>query len=568
VIDRRTFLGAATGAAGAVLLGPRFLRGAGDGHAGTLLRGATLYDGSGRPPVESDVRVDGDRIIAIGQRLPESGASEVVDLRGLALAPGFIDIHSHTELVLLVNPRAESKIRQGVTTEIVGQDGASIGPWTDAQYAEVRDGWRARSNIDIDFRDLTGFFRRLERQGMAVNIASMIGAGTLRSFVIGEANRPATGAELERMAGLVGDSLGAGACGLSSGLEYLPGGFATRDELIALARPLRGTGLPYASHLRNEDDELFAAMEEAIAIGRAAGVPVQLSHLKALGRENWWKAQPALEMIEAARTPSSGEAAVDVTFDVYPYTAYATSLAATLFPLWAREGGTAAFLARLGDATLRERLEAAALGKIQLIGSWDSVQITGVSAPALRWAVGRRLGELAKERGLEPYELVRQLLMDDQSRVRIASFAMAEEDVARFVAHPLAIICSDGEARATTGPLSEGSPHPRGYGAFPRVLGRYVREQKRLPLEQAIRKMTSLPAARLGLRDRGRITVGAFADLVVFDPDRVADRATFERPHQYPVGIVHVLVNGRFVVRDGEHTGALPGKILRPIRAQ
>ena len=565
MVDRRTFLGAAAGAAGAVLLGPRFVRGADHGGAGTLLRGAMLYDGSGRPPVESDVRIDGDRIVAIGQRLPESGAGEIVDLRGLALAPGFIDIHSHTELVLLVNPRAESKIRQGVTTEIVGQDGGSIGPWTDAQYTEVRDGWRARSNIDIDFRDLAGFFRRLERQRMAVNVASMVGAGTVRSFVVGEVNRPATAAELQRMAGLVADSLGAGACGLSSGLEYLPGGFATREELIALTRPLRGTGLPYASHLRNEDDELFAAIEEAIAIGRAAGVPVQVSHLKALGKVNWWKAEPALAMLEAARGSTREQAAVDVMFDVYPYTAYATSLAATLFPLWAREGGTPAFLARLNDASLRARLEAAALGKIELIGSWDSVQITGVSAPTLRWAVGRRLGELAKERGVEPYELVRQLLVGDQNRVRIASFAMDEEDVARFVAHPLATICSDGEARATSGPLSEGSPHPRGYGAFPRVLGRYVREQKRLPLEQAIRKMTSLPAARLKLAGRGRVEVGAFADLVVFDPDRIADRATFERPHQYPVGIVHVLVNGRFVVRDGEHTGALPGKVLRPM---
>jgi N-acyl-D-amino-acid deacylase len=559
-MTRRDFLraGAAAGAAaGASALSGRTLWAAEPHTADSVLRGALVFDGSGAPPVEADVALAGDRIVGVGPRLRASGAREL-DLRGLALAPGFVDIHSHTDLPLLVNPRAESKVRQGVTTEVVGQDGSSLGPWTAEQAARLDEGYRDRYGVALGFRELAGFFRTLEQRGSAVNVASMVGQGTVRGFVVGEDDRPATAAEIERMQEQVREALRAGACGLSSGLEYTPGAFAGTAELAAVAAPLRGTGLPYASHMRNEDDRLLAAIEEAIHTGHAAGVPVQISHLKCQGERNWWKVGPALETIAAAHAAGS-----DVAFDVYPYIAFSTGLA-NLFPIHARDGGDEAFLARLRDPERHTELEAAVRAKIEQLGSWDSVQVTSTHSDALAWARGRRLGQLAAERNEDPYALLVRLIVEDRNRAGMVAFAMSEENVARKLAHPLSLVCSDGAAFAPYGPLSEGSPHPRAYGAFPRVLGHYCRERRTLPLEAAIHKMTALPAARLRLEGRGRIAPGAFADLVAFDPDRVADRATFSDPHRYPAGIPHVWVNGRAVIRDAEHTGNLPGRPLRP----
>ncbi|TDJ57254.1 MAG: D-aminoacylase [Gemmatimonadetes bacterium] len=514
--------------------------------ASILLKGGLVYDGTGAPPVEADVAVDGDRISGIGPGLAEAGAA-VIDIKGLAVAPGFIDIHSHTDRELLVNPRAESKIRQGVTTEIVGQDGSSLGPWRDTGERETSE----------EIVDIAGFFERLERDGTAVNIASMIGAGTIRGLVIGEDDRPATAEELAQMVALVAEAIEQGACGLSSGLEYVPGGFADLDELVALAEPLRGTGLPYASHIRNEDDQLMAAIEEALAVGRRAGVPVHISHLKAQGQRNWWKAEPVLHTLE--RAAEDGD---EVTFDRYPYVAYSTGLT-SLFPLWSRDGGTEAFLVRLDDAELQEAIEKAVRGKVAELGSWDAVQMTSADGEGLDWIKGRKVGALAQEVGKDPYLLLLEIVRQGQARIGMVGFGMSEENTAMILAHPLGMICSDGSARATYGPLSEGSPHPRSYGAFPRVLGHYCRDQHLMPLEVGIHKMTGMPARRLRLDHRGRVAVGAFADLVVFDPATVADRATFTDPHQYPVGIDVVLVNGEVVIREGEHTGALPGRTLR-----
>ncbi|CAN5618651.1 D-aminoacylase [soil metagenome] len=558
-MNRRTFLRASATTAGAALLGPAAAWAINPSRADTVLRGALIFDGTGARPFEADVALAGNRIAAVGPRLQASGAREV-NLRGLALAPGFVDIHSHSDLVLLVNPRAESKVRQGVTTEVVGQDGGSIGPWSPEEHAKTREEYRSKYGVDIPFRDLAGFFRHIETRGAAVNLASMVGQGTVRGFVVGNDNRPATPAEIARMTELVRGMVRAGACGLSSGLEYTPSAFASTPELSALATALRGTGLPYASHMRNEDDELIPAVEEAIAVGRQAGVPVEISHLKAQGERNWPKAGPVLEMIEKAR-----QSGTDVRFDVYPYVAYSTGLA-NLFPVTSRDGGTDAFIRRLRDPGQRAGLEAAVREKIAKLGTWDAVQITSTHSDALAWARGRRLGALAQERGEDPYALLVRLIVEDQNRAGMVGFGMSEENVARMLSHPLAIVCSDGGARAPYGPLSEGPPHPRTYGSFPRVLGRYVREQRVMPLETAIHKMTGMPASRLGFRDRGRIAPGMIADLVAFDPDRVIDQATFERPHQYPLGIPHVLVNGVAVIRDGEHTGALPGRVVRPGR--
>jgi N-acyl-D-amino-acid deacylase len=553
---RRTFVRSTGLAMGWGLVAPGSLWSlAGPGQDPTLVfRGGRVFDGTGAPPVRADVAVAGDRIVAVGDGIPRAPLE--VDVRGLALAPGFVDLHSHTDTELLVEPGAPGKIRQGVTTEVTGADGSSIGPWSDEELERERERFGDRYGVEIDFRDPAGFLRFVERRGMAVNLASMVGAGQVRARVMGLDDRPATAEELARMVAEVRRALEAGACGLSTGLEYTPGGFAELDELVALAAPLAGTGLPYASHMRNEDDRLLAAVEEAINVGTLARVPVQISHLKAQGRRNWWKAGPVLELVDAAAAGG-----VDVAFDVYPYTAYATGLA-NLFPLSVRDGGTEAFRARLEDPTLREGLEAAVSDKVASLGDWNSVQVTSTDRDALAWARGRRLGDLARERDLDPYDLLVHILTNGGGGM--VGFGMREENVDRLLAHPRAMVCSDGSALAVEGPLSEGSPHPRNYGTFPRILGRYVREKGVLSMEEAIYKMTSAPARRVGLTDRGRIAPGMAADVVVFDPDRVIDRATFEEPHRYAEGILHVAVNGRLVLRDGRETGARPGRALRP----
>jgi N-acyl-D-amino-acid deacylase len=520
-------------------------------RADLVLRRAVLYDGTGAAPVRGDLAISGGRITALADRLATRGAQEL-DLNGLALAPGFIDIHSHTDLALLRDPRADSKVRQGVTTEVAGQDGSSIA-WSDEQAREARERY-ARDGIDVDFRDVGGFLRWIDRNGAGVNVASMIGAGTVRGAVIGNTDRPATGAEIERMRALVRTALAAGACGISSGLEYTPGAFADSAELEALAGTLRGTGLPFASHMRNEDDRLTAAIEEIIGVGQRADVAVQISHLKAQGARNWWKTEPALRMITDARA-----AGVDVLFDVYPYVAYSTGLT-NLFPIWSREGGTQAFLARLQDPATAPRIEAAVRDKIAMLGDWDAVQLTAATSPDFGWVAGRRLGALAADRGVEPYALLLDITAGDRARTRMVGFGMGEENVERKLAHELSMVCSDGGAVTR----ADGTPHPRNYGTFPRVLGHYVRERRIMPLETAIMKMTSMPARRLRFTDRGVLAVDAAADLVAFDPATVADRATFEDPHQFPAGIPHVIVNGAFVIRDGEHTAARPGRAVRP----
>ncbi len=549
---RRTFVRLGGAAVGGLAV-PELVFGARAGRADLVLRGAVVFDGTGAPGREADVAITGDRITAVGT-VGESGITEL-DLRGLALAPGFIDIHSHSDLSLLVEPRAESRIRQGITLDVTGQDGSSI-LWSEQEALDRDAGWRDRYGVGLGFRDLGGFFDRLERDPPTINLASMVGHGSVRGLVVGLDDRPATETEIRRMRGLVADALTQGAVGLSSGLEYTPGGFADRAELVALAEVLRGTGYAYASHMRNEDDDLLAALEECLHVGRVAGVPVQVSHLKAQGRRNYWKAEAALATIEAARA-----AGVDVHFDRYPYVAYATGLS-NLFPASARAGGNTAFLGRLADPGTGPALESAARDKVALLGDWDAVQITSAGG-SMAYARGRKLGELAVERGVDPYELTLELLRANGGSVGMIGYGMSEENTARVLAHPLGMVCSDGGSYAPYGPLSGGSPHPRAYGSFPRLLGYYVRETGALPLELAVHKITGLPAAKLGLADRGAIRVGAFADLVAFDPDTVRDTAGFDDPHRYPVGIPHVVVNGQITLRDGEQTGVRAG---RPIR--
>jgi N-acyl-D-amino-acid deacylase len=504
-----------------------------------ILRGGTVFDGTGAAGIGADVAIQGGRIVAVARRIRETAGDEI-EVRNLAVAPGFIDIHSHADGSLFDDPRVESVLRQGVTTIVVGQDGSSRVPGRSGETS------------------LLPWFERIEALPSSVNVASMVGLGTVRRVVVGLDNRPATAAELAKMTELVEAALASGACGASTGLEYTPGAFASKEELTALCRPLAARRLPYATHLRNEDDTLLEAIDEAIAITRGAGCPLQISHLKTGGPRNWHKIDAVFEQIAKARKEG-----LDLSFDRYPYIAWATGLT-TRFPVWARDGGTEAFLKRLEDpagaAKIREETEA----DVVQVGGWDKILLTDVSAAADQEAVGKRLHQWAKEKGLEPYQAAVALLKSNGGSVGTVVFAMSEENCERFLAHPQAMVCSDGGAYALDGPARTGHPHPRGLGTFPRVLGRYVRERKALTLAQAVHKMTGKTAARLRLGDRGRIAVGAAADLVVFDPATVADRATFEEPFQYPVGIPTVVVNGVVALREGQRVGRGAGKGVSP----
>jgi N-acyl-D-amino-acid deacylase len=503
-----------------------------------VVRGGHVLDGTGAAGRIADVAVSSGRIVAVGPALKDTGTEEL-NASGMTVAPGFIDIHSHGDGSLREDPRVESVIRQGVTTIVVGADGSSrfSGEAGDS-FAE----WEARTNA----------------VGPAVNVASMIGLGSVRGKVIGEIDRQPTAAELARMTAMVERAIADGACGASTGLEYTPGAFAKLDELIALCRPLSARRLSYATHMRNEDDQLLEAIDESIAVARGAKCGLQISHLKQQGTRNWSKIDACFSRLADART-----AGVDAWFDVYPYVAYSTGLS-NLFPTWSKDGGDTAFLARLTDPTTSAKIRAEAMAKVELIGGWDNVQISRVASAEDRDAEGKRLGAWAKARGLDPYEAALGLLQRNRSDVGMLGFAMSEDNLDRLLAHDFAMVCSDGGGFAIDGPTRRGSPHPRGAGTFPRVLGRYVRERQALSLQQAVHKMTLRPAQRVHLADRGAIAVKMAADLVVFDPATVADRATFANPFQYPVGIRDVVVNGHWSVRGGEHvSGAGAGRVLR-----
>lgn len=557
-MNRRTFL--ATSAA-PLAIGAAYIRPVSNKNTApdrcTLFQGGMIVDGTGRPAFRGDLLICGDRIVAVDHRVDHDQA-EVVDCAGMVVCPGFIDIHGHSDSRIFVNPNAESKVRQGVTTDVGGQDGDSSGPWRKTEARRFAARFTDGLGEQFGFERISGYLDAVAAHPASLNIATMVGTGTVRGYVIGNQNRPATPDERNAMRGLIERALESGACGLSSGLEYVPGAFADTTELIALCRPLSQAGLPYATHMRNEDDRLLSAIEEALFIGRQSGAPVQISHLKVQGERNWWKAPIVLRMLETARAEG-----VDVMYDRYPYTAYSTGLT-NMFPVWSRDGGTSAFLARLNEPVDARRIEVAVRDKVDQLGSWDAIRITSTVNTDLSWAEGHRLGELATSRDQEPYELLLYLVREDRARTSMVGFGMSEANTETLLSHPLGMICSDGGALADYGPLSEGTPHPRSYGTFPRVLGHYCRERRIMSLETAVHKMTAMPARRLRLADRGELRSRAFADLVVFDPETVADRATFAEPHQYPAGIRDVFVNGTAVILDGLHTDARPGRALTP----
>lgn len=520
-----------------------------------VIRGGRLLDGTGAPWIRADIALRNGRIAAIG-RLDKLITRRTIDARNRIVAPGFIDMHSHSDFTLLVDGHAQSKIRQGVTTEVIGEH-TSAAPILGPALAE-RVNELARFGLQLDWKDFNGYFSRLEKQGISVNVLSYVGSGQVRSSVVGFDNRPPSTAELERMKSLVSDAMAQGAFGLSSALIYPPNSYMTTDELVELARVAAQSGGLYASHLRDEGTELNKAVQEAIIIGDRGGLPVEIFHFKAFGQRPG-KVIEAVQIIENARARG-----IDIAANQYPYVAASTVLSETV-PAWAQDGGRLKMVERLKDPNNRERLRR----EMKLeppayygIGP-ENIRIASVHSERNRKYQGRSIAEIAKERGVSPEDAIMDLLAEEGGDVRAIYFAMHEEDVKAVMQLPWISIGSDGRSVQPDGVLGKDRPHPRYYGTFPRVLGKYVREDKVLRLEDAVRKMTSLPAARLRLPDRGVLKIGMAADVVVFDADRVADRATFDNPHQYPEGIDIVIVNGQVVIDEGRHTGATPGRVLR-----
>ncbi|HXH09343.1 MAG TPA: D-aminoacylase [Alphaproteobacteria bacterium] len=529
-----------------------------------LIQRPRVVDGSGAPSFIADVAICGDHIAQVGPG-EERQARTLIDGTGLIAAPGFIDLHTHSDYTLLVNPLAESKVRQGVTTEVIGNCGTSPAPLGEEGYPIVRTRMAQQYQLDVTWRSFGGYLAELAEAGVAVNVVPLVGHGTLRSAVMGYAQRPPSTSELERMQGLLADAMDEGAFGLSTGLVYAPGCYADTDEIVALAKVVARAGGLYASHIRGESDTVLEAAREAIAIGERAGVAVQISHLKTAGSTNWHKTPALLELLDQARADG-----LDVTGDVYPYTAGATSLGA-LLPPWVHEGGLAQMLPRLREPSVRERIRRDI--EHGLDGWWNPAHAAGWAGIQISRAVhhrsyqGLRLNEVAALRRQDPLDTALDLLLAEEGNAGVVLFMMDEAQVQAILRHDRVMIGSDAGATAPYGKLGQGHPHPRAYGTFPRVLGTYVRELGLISLEEAIHRMTGLAAWRLGLHDRGLIRAGYKADVVLFDAQRIEDRATYDAPHRYPSGIEWVIVNGQIVLRHGERLPMLPGRILMRRRA-
>ncbi len=527
-----------------------------------LIRHGLVVDGTGAPGFRVDVAVRGDRIITVGRVPRTARAKREVDARGLVVAPGFIDMLGQSEQYLLIDPRAMSKVMMGVTTEITGE-GGSIAPVNERLIKEDEPFYR-RFNLTVDWRTLADYFKRIERQGMGVNLGTFVGATQVRAYVVGFDNRAPTPAELEQMRRLVAEAMQQGALGLSTSLQYVPARFAKTDEIVELAKVARRYGGIYATHQRSEANALDSSLAEVFEIARRARIPVEIWHLKTAYQKNWGRMPEVLRRIAAAQAQG-----LDITADVYPYIAGSTALSACL-PPWALEGGTQQTLARLRDPATRARLkreittdsrdwENIYLGS----GSAQGVLIGSVVNRELEQWQGKRLAEVATAQGKDPLDALFDLILADEAQTGAIYFMMSEDDLRAALKSPFVHICTDSGARAADGPLAGSKSHPRGWGSYPRILARYVRDEHLLTLAQAIHKMTGASAARVGLRGRGLVRAGMFADLTLFDPASVRDRATFEEPNQYPEGIEYVVVNGQLEVDKGQRTDANAGRPLR-----
>ncbi|HXE90312.1 MAG TPA: amidohydrolase family protein [Terriglobales bacterium] len=527
-----------------------------------LIRNGRVVDGSGNPWVDADVGIIGDRIAFVGHAADSVTARQTIDARGKVVAPGFIDMLGQSEYSLLIDRQAVSKLTQGITTEITGE-GNSVAPVNATSLAELQDFLRTYG-IAVDWQSLDEYFRRLEQQGMAINLGTFVGAAQVRQMVLGNEDRAPTAGELARMQTLVEDAMYDGAMGLSTSLIYPPGSFATTDELLTLARMAARHGGIYASHIRDEGAHIQPALEEAFRIGREAGLPVEIWHLKVAGRPNWGKMGEVIAAIERARA-----AGLDVTADLYPYVASATTLSAIVPPKY-QEGGTEAYLARLRDpaqrAAIRRDLETGLPGfenMWQGLTGPEGILVVSVLSPELKRYEGRNLAEIAAEQKKDPLDAALDLIIADHNNVGAVYFEMNEEDVLLALRQPWVAVDTDAGATNPQGPLGATKTHPRAYGSFTRILGKYVREEKLLRLEAAIRKFTSLPAQRMKLADRGLLRPGYFADITIFDPATVRDLATFADPHQPSAGIEYVFVNGVLALEHGKVTGRMGGRPLR-----
>ncbi|HEV2379725.1 MAG TPA: D-aminoacylase [Terriglobia bacterium] len=529
-----------------------------------LIVNGHILDGSGSPWFEGSVALNDGKIADIG-RLKNATARRVVDARGMAVAPGFIDLHSHSDFTLLVDGKAESKIRQGVTTEIIGE-AASAGPILGPAVPDFDNGTAPltqKDGLKRDWTTLGEYFARVERQGISVNIASYVGSGQVRLDVMGNVNRAPTAAELEKMEALVDQSMGEGAVGVASGLIYAPNMFAKTDELIELSKVAARYGGLYTSHIRGEGSNSVEALNEAIEIAEKAGLPGHILHFKMNGEANWGRMGELIKLIQSAR-----DRGADITADQYPYVAGMTSLQQCLPPKYL-EGTSDDVVARLGDPKARAEIRSAIDGglpgwdnnEVKDCGGWHGVMLASCSRPENKKYEGKRMDEVARMMDKDPVDALCDLLIAEHATPMAIYFSMSEADVELALKEPWVGIGSDGAA-VNPSMTFMGQPHPRFYGTFPRVLGVYVREKGVLTLPDAVRKMTSLPAQIMGLQDRGLLRPGMAADLTIFDPQTIKDRATFEDPSQYPAGIPYVIVNGVVVIDQGQHTGAKPGRVL------
>lgn len=526
-----------------------------------ILRGGNIYDGSGEKPHIGDVAFDGDRIAAIGD-IGEATAPIQINVKGLAVAPGFINMMSWANESLIEDGRSQSDIRQGVTLEIMGE-GDSMGPLNDAMKAEMI-GQQSDIRYEIEWTTLAEYLEFLERRGVSPNVASFIGSATPRTYVIGHDDREPTPEELEQMRGLVREAMEDGALGVASSLMYPPGLFAKTDELVSLSEVAAEYDGMYISHMRDEGANMIEAVEELLTIAREANIRAEIYHLKSSGKSNWPLFDKAVAMVETARAEG-----LTVTADVYMYPAGSTGLNATI-PPWVQEGGFEASLERMRDPAIRKRIASEMLEESDewenmflAPGSPDNILLVSFKSDALRPLTGKTVAEVAEMRGTSPQDTIMDLIVEDGSRIGTVYFTQSEDVVRKAIALPWVSFNSDAASLAPEGVFLNSNPHPRAYGSFARLLGKYVREEKLISLEEAIRKLAALPAQNMRIDSRGELKAGFYADVVVFDPETIQDHATFVEPHQYATGMLHVFVNGEQVLKDGEHTGATPGRVVR-----
>jgi N-acyl-D-amino-acid deacylase len=524
-----------------------------------MITNARIIDGTGAPAVTGAVGIRGGRIVAVGR--VDTPAARTIDAGGKVLAPGFIDPHSHSDFSLLVDGNAESKIRQGVTTEVIGESG-SVAPRRAPTAGEETPETRG-TGVRPSWTDFSGYFAAVTRSTISVNLLSYVGLGQVREFVMGNDDRAPTADELAKMTEIVAEAMKQGAYGVATGLIYSPNAYAKLDELVALSKPAAAAGGLYASHLRYDGDKLRDGLDEAIAIGEGAHIPVHIFHFKVTGRKNFGRMKEAIAIVEAAK-----KRGVEIAADQYPYVASSTGLSQTI-PPWAHEGGGAKLADRLKDPATRAKIRREMddpnpswENRLLSAGTWHNVQLASIGPATFKKFEGMRVDDAAKAAGQDPYEFVFALLIASRGNVGCVWYIIDEADLKLAMRQPWVSVGSDGSALATSGPLRSGVPHPRNFGTFPRVLGKYVREEHVITLEQAVHKMTGLTASQLHIKDRGAIKNGLAADLVIFDPATVADRATFTDPFQYPIGIETVVVNGTIVLDNGRHTGERPGVVI------